>query len=451
MKFPVVSRRPWLAAAAGVLAAVAVAHPVRAADAPVHSKDVVRVPQPVPAADDPWAPDVDYDTPRSEFAGFPLIGGDSDVGFEVGGVLTITRLQDGVRPYLRNMDLVLAASFKQGPSGVELVQQSYVWNWDLPALMDGRLRLNPLVAFQRTINAGYFGLGNASSSSRPAGATGDPGRYFQFIQDEARMRELARIHASGPWDVVVGPTFRVVEPGIYPGSRLAMDVATATPDGSPTVEGARHLGLASAIVGAIYDTRDDEVYARRGQFHQASIKFVEGFPLDAGVRYGQASAMLSSFTPVGRALVLAVRGVLDVEFGRVPFYDLLTGGPFIALEMPGGAQGVRGVPVGRYLGPIKAIANAELRSLAPAVHFLGGSFRFGGDVFADTGRVWSDASLSSPLDGSGLGLKYGVGGGAYLLWGQAAIFRVDVAYSPDAVAENPGFPLGIYVADGTMF
>ena len=34
---------------------------------------------------------------------------------------------------------------------------------------------------------------------------------------------------------------------------------------------------------------------------------------------------------------------------------------------------------------------------------------------------------------------------------QAAIFRIDAAYSPDAQAENPSFPVGLYVADGTMF
>jgi hypothetical protein len=39
----------------------------------------------------------------------------------------------------------------------------------------------------------------------------------------------------------------------------------------------------------------------------------------------------------------------------------------------------------------------------------------------------------------------------YLVWGQAAVFRVDVAYSPDAVAINPKLPVGIYVADGVMF
>ncbi len=48
-------------------------------------------------------------------------------------------------------------------------------------------------------------------------------------------------------------------------------------------------------------------------------------------------------------------------------------------------------------------------------------------------------------------MKWGTGGGIYLVWGQAAVFRVEVAYSPDAKAENPGLPLGIYVEDGVMF
>jgi hypothetical protein len=112
---------------------------------------------------------------------------------------------------------------------------------------------------------------------------------------------------------------------------------------------------------------------------------------------------------------------------------------------------VRGVPVGRYLGPIKVVANAELRTLAVSFRLLRQSFRIGGDAFFDTGRVWSDYSFSSPLDGSGPAMKYGVGFGGYLLWGQAALFRIEVAYSPDAVSENPGFPVGIYVEDGTMF
>ncbi len=84
-------------------------------------------------------------------------------------------------------------------------------------------------------------------------------------------------------------------------------------------------------------------------------------------------------------------------------------------------------------------------------HLLKQKVTLGADALFDTGRSWVDYTFRSPLDGSGLGLKYGVGGGIYVLWGQAAMFRIDAAYSPDAAAENPSFPLGLYVADGVMF
>jgi hypothetical protein len=38
-----------------------------------------------------------------------------------------------------------------------------------------------------------------------------------------------------------------------------------------------------------------------------------------------------------------------------------------------------------------------------------------------------------------------------LRWGQAGVFRLEAAYSPDAVSENPNFPIGLYLEDGVMF
>ncbi len=105
----------------------------------------------------------------------------------------------------------------------------------------------------------------------------------------------------------------------------------------------------------------------------------------------------------------------------------------------------------RYSGLIKAFANVELRAMLVHLRWLGERFAFGANLLFDTGRLWSDYTFRSPLDGTGIGLKWGAGAGAYLQWGQAAIFRMEVAYSPDAVSENPGFPVGIYVEDGVMF
>ena len=74
---------------------------------------------------------------------------------------------------------------------------------------------------------------------------------------------------------------------------------------------------------------------------------------------------------------------------------------------------------------------------------------------ADTGRAFTDYSFTSPRD-QGLGLHWGAGGGLYFAWGDAALLRVEVAYSPDALPFSLPLgigkaPLGIYVQNGVMF
>ena len=211
------------------------------------------------------------------------------------------------------------------------------------------------------------------------------------------------------------------------------------------------MSLPSVAAGLAYDSRDNEIFPQSGMLHEVGARFEMGFPTDSKVRYVEAGAILRGYVPLIGPLVLAGRLVANFQVGNVPFFDLFQAGPFDQKEMPGGSAGIRGVPVGRYLGPIKVIGNIELRAMLLKFTVLGQKFTLGNDIFFDTGRVWSDYSFHSPLDGTGVGLKYGVGGGIYVLWGQAAMLRIEAAYSPDAVAENPSLPLGIYVEDGTMF
>jgi outer membrane protein assembly factor BamA len=398
----------------------------------------------------------DFTTPRYEPAGLPLIGGNSDIGFQFGAAATLTRFDRGAKPYAWNMDLVLNTSIKGGSGdGIQFAQQNYVWNWDIPDLLDGKVRLNPVIYYQRTVDQVYFGLGDASSPAMPANAP----RYFQYLDSELRARQLARIRLGGAYDLGLIGTFRAEAPTVYANSKLATDADTKNADGTPLLHGVlpgqgdNKMGIGMVGAGIIYDTRDNEVFPRSGAYHQAGLRAAEGFPLENNVQYGAAGANFTWMAPLDphRAIVLAARLVADLEFGNVPFYDLFTGGTFNSMDMPGGPSGIRGVPSGRYLGRIKAIGNIELRSLPIAFHFLGQSFHLGGDLFFDTGRIWLDYTFKNPLDGTGLGLKYGTGAGIYALWGQAALFRVEVAYSPDQVAENPGFPVGIYVEDGLMF
>jgi len=384
---------------------------------------------------------IDYDTPRYEPAGFPIVGGTSDIGVMAGAVFTLTRFDGGVRPYKWNMDLVASASEKPGPNGVEIAQQNYLWQWDVPGLFDGRVRLNPAVSYERTVNQGYFGIGNATPVFPASAQGGNLSRYNEFVAQEARVRQLTRVKLAAAFDLMVATTYRYVAPETYAGSRLVQDAVIQGANGVPLIRGLQPMSLAQLGVGIVYDTRDNEFFPHRGMYHQVGVKLVQGVPVEGDVRYGEAGAILAAFLPVARKVVVASRLLVDAQVGNVPFYDMSRAGPFLAYDVIGGPQGVRGVPVGRYAGLIKAVANVEVRSMFAAFRTFGQSMHVGGDVFFDTGRAFSDYSANAASDGQGVGLKYGAGVGAFLQWGQAAIFRVDVAYSPDA----------FYVQDGMMF
>jgi hypothetical protein len=384
----------------------------------------------------------DYQTSRFEAAGFPLIAGNSDIGVQFGAVGTLTRFADGVVPYRWNMDVVATLALKSGPNGSEITQQSYQWNIDVPSLANGRVRVNPQILYYRTINQLYFGLGNASSAEAPADASP---RYFQFDDRQARLRVLTRVALRAPVDLMIGAQYRFEDPHPYSGGRLEQDAAAGT------VRGVRPMSLFTLAAGFLFDSRDNEVFPRSGGFHHLGLRGTFGAPQIEQVGYAGVGAQVASYWKVVGPLSFALRGVVDLQLGNVPVYDLYTGGAFYTDEMIGGSSSVRGVPVGRYSGMIKLYGNAELRALLLRIRILDQQFRLGGNLLFDTGRLWTDYTFRSPLDGSGVGLKWGAGGGAYLVWGQAAVFRVEIAYSPDARAGNPGLPLGIYVEDGVMF
>jgi len=381
---------------------------------------------------------------RYELAGFPILGGNSDIGFQFGGAATLTRFYDRAFPYLWNADLLLSASLKDA-NGIRLVQQSHVLRLDAPDLLKGRLRVDTRANFQHTINSGYYGIGNLT----PVDPANVGKRYYWYTNDESRLRVLARIHTGHSIDIALGSIFRYEAPEVNAGSKLDQDLAG--PHGSPTTAlGATSAFLAGLGAGIMIDTRDSEFVTRRGIFYQVGVGATVGSA--DGVAYGNASAILSNYAPLGPAFVFASRFVASFQFGRVPFYDLAQAGTFEPQYLLGSESGVRGVPEGRYRGPVMLATNLEIRGTPfPRFIFFGERFRFGTTTFFDAGRSWSDYSVISPADGNLVGLRFGVGGGVFLQWGEAAIFRIEVAYSPDAVSENPDLPIGIYVADGLMF
>ena len=82
---------------------------------------------------------------------------------------------------------------------------------------------------------GYYGLGNAQRVDL-APPPGEPniGKRYWYLQDEGRLRTIARFHTVTRLDVVVGGSLRYEAPKPtrdqgYPPSQLAIDLARAQP------------------------------------------------------------------------------------------------------------------------------------------------------------------------------------------------------------------------------
>ena len=146
--------------------------------------------------------------------------------------------------------------------------------------------------------------------------------------------------------------------------------------------------------------------------------------------------------PFTARLGLAIRAVGDWQFGDVPFYELARYEDTFAF---GGVNGVRGIPGQRYYGRIKLFSNVELRAQLFDFTLFRKPYALGGALFTDFGRLWTDFGSHPELDGTGLGLKYGLGGGLRLQQGKTFVIRVDVAWSPDAR------PIGAYLTAGHAF
>lgn len=369
-----------------------------------------------------------------------MLGGNTDIGFLFGAYGALARFEPGYYPYRWKAEAIVSMTVKDGPNGVNLPVHSHGVSLDMPGLAGGRLRILSDISFQRDIDARYFGLGNASTSAREPG---DGPRRYQYVRSEPTARLMSRIRLGGGFDLLAGLRARYEILEHYGGSKLTDDAA-ARSSGEPIVHGTSSHAVVMAYLGVLLDTRDHETMPSRGMLHEVSFRASAG----EDVAFGGATLHTRFYVPLaGPRLVLATRLMADAMFGAPPFYELSRAGGFFILDSPGGKYGIRGVPAGRYHGPFKLVTSAELRAMLLSFHLFGQHFRLSAAAFADAGRCWSTPGL----DGQGLGLKYGVGGGPRAHWGETVLVRADFAYSPDAAISPSDTPLGVYVEIGQAF
>lgn len=378
---------------------------------------------------------------RTEIIGVPNVGGDSDTGVEGGAAGSLVRFREGYYPYRFRLDAVASMSFKNDRRGFRPVQQYHTTRIDVPQLLSPRLRLDARTDFIRAVNATWFGVGNATTiDPRPPPADADSA--YEYVSEHVRLRALVRIKTDTPFELALLTNSRYEFPDPFPTSKLQDDLRARV------VVGGKAAFLQTFAAGFMVDTRDHELFPKRGIFYQVGVAGTIGS--EEEVRFGEASAVLAHFASLGGPFIFASRMVASFQFGTVPFYELQQGGVFNSQYLLGGARGVRGVRIGRYAGKVKAMTNTELR-IAPIPRFkvLHWSVLAGLTTFFDAGRVWSDYSSSPAEDGRTLGLKYGAGGGAFFQWDEANIFRIDVAYSPDETGRST--PLSFYFESGFLF
>ncbi len=422
----------WRSAAAGGIAlAIGCAAVLARADNTLNSSE-----KPDPAHDKPRPA-----APKDDFTIVPVVGGSTDVGVGGGFFAALTRDQKGRDPYVWNLEAAWFASLGSRNGAVDVPYNDGYAKLTVTRFLGGPMQLVLRPSFTDEGVLYYYGMGNASSAAPPAG---ESSTYFQY----------ARVHPS----VAATLSFRLLdhlagEAGVrYTASwlRVPADSRLADDERTGSAEVRRLIGptagLQSVVLfdyGLEFDTRDNETSPRRGTWDEVRLKLSPGGAGSFENKFGEVSTILRGYVPLlGRRAVLALRVVGDILFGDPPFVELPRFEDSYAL---GGSNGVRGIPGQRYYGRVKVFGNVEVRARFFDFHLFKKEMTLGGAAFFDGGRVWADLQPHPELDGTGVGLKYGVGAGLRLASGTAFVLRGDLAWSPDAT------PIGGYVSAGELF
>ena len=381
---------------------------------------------------------------KTETTILPLAGGDSDIGIGGGFLSSVARLDKAYKPYIWRVESVALITFKNSPTGgIDIPFQDYFVKLTVPHLVANRLRFELRPSFNWLATIKYYGLGN-DSKFQPQPSDQQSPRFYEYGRINPAIRSSVRLAVSRGISLLVGAAYTQNWLEVPADSKLADDMRNGSAAVKSILGDARPHGVLQFEYGVSLDRRDNEISTKRGMFHEATVRLSPGGSgLFLPYRYGEANLNMRFFVPLGTPrLVLAARGVVDLLFGQAPFYELTR---FEDSNAIGGGNGVRGVPAQRYYGKAKVFGNLELRTELFDFRLSNKVYKFGVVGLFDAGRLWADYQSRPELDGTGVGLKYGVGGGLRLQSGDSFILRADVAWSPDAR------PVGAYFGAGQMF
>jgi hypothetical protein len=324
-------------------------------------------------------------------------------------------------------------------------------------------RVRAMLQFERNTNANYFGLGQATlaplrfggsnystldeqvqaASLRTPDGIASP-KYDHYLYTRPALEAtLERGFFGGVVRAQLGFVVQYMFVSLYDGrSVVGRDAAGHD---APALEGPTKLGIDCAAravrgcaggwndalkLGLVLDSRDFEPDPRSGALLDATAEW-SARAFGSGYNYLRLTVQARAFTPIALPdLVLAVRVLYSMQTAGVPFFAMntlaMTTGDQRGL---GGETTIRGYRQDRFVAPVAALANVELRWTFVRFSLLAQQFSLMVAPLLDAGRVFDrvEWSFDRWKGSAGAGLRVG--------WNRSTIIIFDAALSP----EDSGF------------
>ncbi len=336
----------------------------------------------------------------SYYSVFPLAGYTSDEGLFGGGFVQRINYGIDVRPFLSNLKTDFTISTRRNIISKLEYERTRTFGTDIRSRID--------FIGQRIRQGHYFGIGNDTEFSD---ALFDEGYYFYenrevYFNYQAR-NTLFDFGENGIGDIYGGFTISYVN-GLVRGEASKYD------DDRPPGFGKNRVNKLGA--GVIADSRDNEFAPTRG------IRYEAGFSTSTSLfgsnySFSTVRGELRHFIQLFDNVVLAHKMEMKHNIGQAPFW---------AMPIIGNEDGLRGYHMNRFRGDSSVLNMLELRTWLFSV--LDGNIRFGGQVFWDSGRVFSETDSNNFFDD----WKHAYGfGGVLSLFNPDFFIRGDFGFSDE--------------------
>jgi hypothetical protein len=396
--------------------------------------------------------------------GLPLASFDPNYGFGFGarGNLFFNGSRDGplfaYAPYQHRVSLTLFGTTK----GLQ-----FHWlDYDAPFLGDSAYRLRAQGIFEENIDRHHFGIGERTlaplrypGESRTFGklddyeasqrrALPDGSTYSKydrfFFRRPAAIVSVERSLVGGRLRPLAGFALTRATIRDYAGDVVEAEGPSGTIDSRSAATRLTEDCARNAIVGCAggwdnfirlgvaFDTRDYEPDPTSGVFVDAGADL--GTTL-LGSRYPYARVVtaarvyVSPFPRLTR-LVVALRAFYQAQTQGTPFFSMnvipFTEDPKTGL---GGFRTLRGYSQDRFVGPVMAAGNAEIRWTFFTFDVLRQHFGLMVVPFVDAGRVFDSIGRTRLA-----GFRHSGGSGLRIAWNQATIVMADYGVSPEGSA-----------------